>query len=341
VGRRTWLISFAALAPLLLTGAAWAFTSNHHSKAKTASVSRKWPSYTPLIGGSTRPTNGWRGAPTLSPSASATPTPSPTFSPKASPRPISSSTSSPRSSRTSSPTPLASGNPVPVGVSGSWTYRFGDDFDGPVAWGSKWADSSSAEADGGHGNTGNQQLEWNQAANCSTSGGVLTMLAKPDDITSPSGKHYAWSSCLLSSSPSYAFKYGYIEIRAKLPAPEGFWPAFSTWQAAGNNQWTETDVYEFHSDNHSNLYLTQHSGAGGGTTYHPSFDPTSGFHTYGADIEASGTRFYVDGKLVYTAPGTSTGLTNIMLDNFVYEKIPPAPGTSAGMQVDYVCAWQH
>lgn len=239
-----------------------------------------------------------------------------------------------------SPTSPPSGTPAPVGVPGTWNYRFGDEFTGPVAWGSKWADSSSAEADNGHGNLGNQQLEWNHRANCSTADGLLTITAKPDNIVSSSGQRYNWSSCLLSSSPSYAFRYGYIEIRAQLPGPRGFWPAFWTWQAAGNNTWTETDVFEFYSDNHSRLYLSQHSGAGGHLVYTPPFDPTTGFHTYGADIAPDGTRFYVDGRLVYTAPGTSTGMTNIIVDNFVYARIPPAPGTVGVMRVDYVRAWQ-
>jgi len=230
---------------------------------------------------------------------------------------------------------------MPLGVGGTWRYTFGDEFTGPVAWGTRWSDSSSAEADGGHGNLGNQQLEWNTRANCATANGVLSLTARPDSVTSPSGQHYAWSSCLLSSSPSYAFRYGYIEMRAQLPGPRGFWPAFWTWQAAGNNQWTETDVFEFYSDNHSRLYLTQHSGAGGSLAYSMPFDPTTGFHTYGADIEPDGTRFYVDGRLVHTAPGVSTGLTNIIVDNFVYSKIPPAAGTTGTMLVDYVRAWQH
>jgi beta-glucanase (GH16 family) len=228
-----------------------------------------------------------------------------------------------------------------VGVPGSWSYKFGDDFNGPIEWGTKWAYKSSAEADGGQGNKGNQQLEWNQPGNCSTANGVLTITAKPDNITSPSGQHYDWSSCLITSSPSYAFRYGYIEIRAQFPGPTGFWPAFWTWQAAGNNQWTETDVFEYYSDNRTRLYLSQHSGAGGGTVYNMPYDPTTGFHTYGADIAPDGTRFYVDGRLVYTAPGTSTGLTNIIVDNFVYSRIPPAPGTVGTLKVDYVRAWQH
>jgi beta-glucanase (GH16 family) len=249
-------------------------------------------------------------------------------------------TSAPAPSATTTSAP-PTGSPVPVGVPGSWRYTFGDDFNGPIAWGTTWVDHSSAEADGGHGNAGNQQLEWNQAANCSTADGTLTLTAKPDNITSPSGQHYNWSSCLITSTPSYSFRYGYIEIRAQLPSPKGFWPAFWTWQAPGNNQYTETDVFEFYSDNHSRLYLTQHSGTGGATVYNSPFDPTTGYHVYGVDIRADGTGFYVDGKLVYTAPGTSTGMTDIIVDNFVYSKIPPDAGGVGTMKVDYVRAWQH
>ncbi len=270
-----------------------------------------------------------------------TESPSPTAStPTASPSSTPTDTASSPTPTSTTPSP-PTGAPAPLGVAGTWTYKFGDEFSGPIAWGTKWADSSSAEADNGHGNLGNQQLEWNHRNNCSTADGLLTITAKPDSITSPSGQHYNWSSCLLTSSPSYAFRYGYIEFRAQLPGPKGFWPAFWTWQAAGNNQWTETDVFEFYSDNHSRLYLTQHSGAGGGIAYDSPFDPTTGFHTYGADIRPDGTRFYVDGHLVYTAPGVSTGMTNIIIDNFVYSKIPPAPGTTGVMKVDYVRAWQH
>jgi beta-glucanase (GH16 family) len=206
----------------------------------------------------------------------------------------------------------------------------------------KWADHSSAEADAGHGNKGNQQLEWNQGSNCGVANGLLTITAKPDNITSASGVHYDWSSCLLTTSPSYAFRFGYMETRAKFPAAKGFWPAFWTWQAASNNQWTETDAYEYFSDNPTRLYLTQHSGTSGSCPLSGlAFNPTQAFHTYGVDVKSiGGTDFYIDGRQVCHTSGTSTGLTNIILDMFVYEKIPPTPGTIATKQVDYVRAWQ-
>jgi hypothetical protein len=36
----------------------------------------------------------------------------------------------------------------------------------------------------------------------------------------------------------------------------------------------------------------------------------------------------------------SSGPTNIVIDNFVYDKIPPAPGSVGVLLVDYVRAWQ-
>jgi beta-glucanase (GH16 family) len=231
---------------------------------------------------------------------------------------------------------------MPHGPVGAWELRFRDEFAGTVVDWTKWADNSSAEADYRRGNKNNQQLEWNQGTNCSVSNGLLTITARPDDITSPSGTQYDWSSCLITSTPSYTFRYGYIEIRAKLPAPRGFWSAFWTWQQEGHPQEVETDVFEFFSDNHTRLYLSQRSESGGGCELaNLGFDPTREFHTYGADIKASGgTDFYIDGNRVCTASGTSTGPTNIIVSMFVYSKIPPKPGTVATMQVDYVRAWR-
>jgi hypothetical protein len=280
-------------------------------------------------------TVGTKTPTTVGPAAPAEPVTRPT-APRPAPRPVpTTSPISPISPTSAPPSNTASAPPA----TGDWQLAFSDEFNGTAVDWQKWADTSSAENDNGRGNKGNQQLEWNQGKNCTVAGGTLVQLAKPDDITSPSGQHYEWSSCLLSSSPSFAFQYGYIEIRSKLPSAKGFWPAFWTWQAAGNNTWTETDVYEFYSDNHNRLYLSQHSGSGGGCQLSPTFDPTTAFHTYGADIKSTGTDFYIDNKLVCSAAGSPSGKTNLIIDNFVYSKIPPAAGSTGKHEIDWVRAW--
>ncbi|MGH8083567.1 MAG: glycoside hydrolase family 16 protein, partial [Lysobacter sp.] len=228
----------------------------------------------------------------------------------------------------------------------NWVYKFGDEFNATAVDWNKWADNSSAESDNGHGNPGNQQLEWNQAANCSASNGSLTMLAKRERVRSPSGRTYDWTSCLLSSHKRYNFRYGFIEARMKLPAAAGFWPAFWTFQAPGAQQWNETDVFEYYSDNKSRLYLNQYvvkNGAEQLDSYPLDirFDPSADYHVYGADIAPDATRFYIDGKLVRTTSNVSQIDSSILVDHFVYSIKPPAASTqSAATLVDYIRAWQ-
>ena len=242
----------------------------------------------------------------------------------------------PKISTVAAGTSTASPGPV---APGQWTSAFADEFSGTTLDTSKWATKSFAESDNQQGNAGNKQLEWNQAQNCAVANGALTITAKPDSITSPSGHHYDWSSCLISSTPSYSFQYGFIEERAQLPSQSGFWAAFWTWQIPGLAKHIETDAYEFYSVNHNNLDLTQHTKTFGACHYDPPFDPTTGFHTYGVDVEKSGTTWYVDGVSICMVPGTSTGLANIVADLFVSADRPPAPGAVEHKQIDYIRAW--
>jgi Glycosyl hydrolases family 16 len=237
--------------------------------------------------------------------------------------------------------PPSSGAYHPDGPGGTWNLAFDDEFSGTSVDTSQWAYDSSAEPDDGDGNLPNNQLEWDQAQNCSVGGGELTITSRRQNVTSPSGTHYSWTSCLLTTTPSYEFQYGYMETRAEFPSQVGFWPGFWTWQAG--DSYIETDAFEFYSNDQGQIFLTQHSGRQGGCQgLSLGFNPASAFHTYGVDIEPSGTTWYIDGRPVCSASGTSTGLTNIILNDFVYAKNPPSSGTdSATEEVQYVRSWQH
>lgn len=128
-----------------------------------------------------------------------------------------------------------------------------------------------------------------------------------------------------------------MEERTKLPAKTGFWPGFWTW----NGPEQEIDVYEYYSDNHTKLYMTSHAGGGGGCNWTPTFDPSADYHVYAADIEQGGVTFYVDGKQVCNANGTLSQAASILVDLFVYEKIPPQADTVSDTKlVDYVRVWK-
>lgn len=253
-------------------------------------------------------------------------------------------------------TPPPSGSEQPVGGGTGWTREFTDDFGtlsadtnggGSARW---YARNTSAESDdsspAGTGNKGNQQLEFDRLSNCSVTDGVLDIAAQRTNVTTPEGGTYNWTSCMLTTNES--FQYGFIEARMDLPSLRGFWPAFWTWQAPGVNTWNETDVFEFYSDNHNRLYHSQHAQGGGSCvtdmTNPPTgltpFDPSTGFHVYGANIQPSGTDFYLDGVLVCSVDETSVAQSQLILDMFVYSTIPPLASTnSEHTYVDYVRAW--
>ncbi len=251
----------------------------------------------------------------------------------------------------STPPPTTPANPSPNGPTGNWSLKFNDEFNGNSVDTSKWSFKSSAEGDQsnnplGTGNLSNQQLEFDQPGNCAVKDGALTITAKSENpqITSASGQKYGWSSCMINSSPSYAFRYGYFEARIKLPSQKGFWPALWTWGAPGATGCVrngETDAFEYFSDNHNNLYLTQQQADPRQSKTLTTDDLSADYHTFGADLEPTGTDFYLDGVNVYHASATQSCSANILVDMFVYQGIPPAAGTTEKTLVDYVRAWQH
>ncbi|GAA3208980.1 family 16 glycosylhydrolase [Dactylosporangium siamense] len=231
------------------------------------------------------------------------------------------------------------GPPDPLGQPpGTWEIVFGDEFDGAVLDRDRWDDRSGAEPDEGRGNKGNQQLEWNQAANCHVGDGELVMTARREPHTSAAGERYDWTSCLISSR--FEFQHGYIEERSILPAANGFWPAFWTWQAPQVDRQVETDVYEQYSAGSRELQMTQHSGGQDGCRWKVPFDPSADWHTYGVAIEPSGTVWYVDGIQVCHTGATADAPTNIISNLAVYAQRPPGGGTQqAGKRVDHIRAW--
>lgn len=104
----------------------------------------------------------------------------------------------------------------------------------------------------------NEELQWYQPDNASVSGGCLVIEARREDVhnthyrqgsndwrRSRPSAHYT-SSCL-TTQQSFTFRYGRVEVRAKIPVDSGAWPAI--WLLG--NQWAwpqngEIDMLEFY-----------------------------------------------------------------------------------------------
>jgi len=131
--------------------------------------------------------------------------------------------------------------------------------------------------------------------------GVLTITASPG--TNPLGLPF--NSGMLTTYRSFRQLYGYFEMRARLPAGTGLWPAF--WLLPADLSWPpEIDVMEQLGSEPGTIYIGTHSTAGGpnvGTTtpVHVA-DTSDGFHVYGLDWEAAEITWYFDNRPLLAQP---------------------------------------
>jgi hypothetical protein len=145
-------------------------------------------------------------------------------------------------------------------------------------------------------------------------------------------------------------KDNFVEIRAKLPAGNGWWPAF--WLlAGGNGNWPwppEIDIFEgglggagtsldlaghFHQTNGSS------SGYGLGSV-------DSGWHTYGFRLNASQAVWYIDGNQVASTTNTgniadefSHGGLYVVFDLAMGGQAGNPPSSPGDMVISYLKGW--
>lgn len=124
--------------------------------------------------------------------------------------------------------------------------------------------------------------------------GYLDILAEPTPrplVTRLEGHPYI--SGVITTQPTFSQRYGYFEIRAKLPSGKGLWPAF--WLLPEDMSWPpEIDVFESVGDA-SKIYSTVHSNLRPSADISAKVRPNM-FHTYAVAWDKSRTAFFVDGR---------------------------------------------
>ena len=110
---------------------------------------------------------------------------------------------------------------------------------------------------------------------------------------------YNYTSGLITSQPTFNQTYGYFEMRARLPAGKGVWPAF--WLLPSDLDWPpEIDVMESVGDP-AKVFATAHSkhekSAGTAVTVTP-----GDFHTYSVSWDSERLIWYVDRREVRRQP---------------------------------------
>lgn len=248
----------------------------------------------------------------------------------------------------------------PVGQSNSWNMIFHDDFNGNSLDTKKWTTCYFNFKVGDNSCDHDQnELELYQPNNVSVSNGTLTLRAEKQTVDAPNGQTYDYTSGMITTGPTtgtsnntrFSFKYGYMEMRAKVPAGQGLWPAF--WTLPTDLDWPpEIDVFEIlgNAPNVINMHYhyqngTDNGGDNGKTWKGPNF--SAGWHTYAVDWEPDAITWYVDGveRRTYTDTSHITSKPMYLLANLaVGGNWPGSPDDSthfpALYQIDYIRVWQ-
>ena len=233
-----------------------------------------------------------------------------------------------------------------------WADEF--DVDGAIE-SSNWFSEIVPPVNGGWFN-GEQQHYTNRTDNAYVSDGTLKIVAKREIYTAfNSTKNY--TSARLNSE--FSFTYGRIEVRAKLPAGGGTWPAIWTlgsnitsvgWPSCG-----EIDIMEHVGNNIGRVSSAIHTPSSNGNTVNIGeiniSNATTAFHVYTVDWTADKMDFYVDDTLYYTYnPSIKDSATwPFYEDQFILLNIAMG-GTLGGaiaadfdqatMEIDYVRVYQ-
>ncbi len=199
---------------------------------------------------------------------------------------------------------------------------------------------------------GNNELQYytNRPENVIVSGGTLKIIAKAENY---SGKDY--TSARILSKDKFSFKYGKVEVRAKIPGGIGTWPAIWTlgsnintagWPACG-----EMDIMEHRGSELNKIFGTLHypgfsgSNADGNTKLIP--NATTEFHIYSMEWTATGIKIFADRQLIHSIVNSSNVpfnqnfffILNMAMGGGFAGPVDPA-FTSATMEIDYIRVYQ-
>lgn len=242
------------------------------------------------------------------------------------------------------------------------TLVFEDEFDGTEVDLSKWTLLVGDGTDFGlPAGWGNNELQWYQEDNATVADGMLTITAREEIVNG-----YNYTSSRMITADKADFKYGRMEMRAKMPITQGMWPAFwmfftgpgeyGGWAASG-----EIDIMEYIGSEPTEVFGTIHYGQPfpGNVFSSTEIQLDSGtfnddFHTFAIEWEPGEIRWYMDDILYSTRdtwwsnggnfPAPFDQDFHLLLNFAVGGNLPGNPDdTSVFPQeyiIDYVRVWQ-
>ncbi len=145
--------------------------------------------------------------------------------------------------------------------------------------------------------------------------GPFSLTAGGLEITARRDAGGKWHSGLISSAyqdgvgHGFAQRYGYFEMRAKLPGGMGTWPAFWLIGTDKSKSASEIDVIEYYGGFPKYFHITEHVWQGGGhkllratMATVPDGSLSNQYNDFGVLITPSETAFYLNRQKIWDTP---------------------------------------
>lgn len=183
--------------------------------------------------------------------------------------------------------------------------------------------------------------------------GVLSIIGdRTPDQFKQALYNYQFTSGVLTTRQSFAQTYGYFEMRAKIPAGKGLWPAFWLLPTDKNKWPPELDILEVVGQQADKMVMTAHWKMNGTGAYQhsgcrvPFAEATKGFHTFGALWQPDRLTWYIDRKPVQvlkTPPGYDIPmymLVNLAIGGKMVGVADADTPLPAAFEIDKIAAYQ-
>ncbi|QEY17206.1 glycoside hydrolase family 16 protein [Cellvibrio sp. KY-GH-1] len=226
----------------------------------------------------------------------------------------------------------------------TWELVWSDEFNGTTIDMGKWGFEKNCWGGGNN----EQQCYTDRPANSFVADGVLNIVAQREDFTgsdspegeSPTTKTLPYTSARLRTKNIKEWTFGRFEIRAKLPAGQGTWPAiwmlptnspYGSWASSGEIDIMEAvnlKVVTNGSAPEAHVHGTLHFGrnwpgnvnSGADYLLPNNANPADDFHTYAVEWEEGEIRWYVDD--VHFATQRETGWYGQYMQDGVLKDAP-------------------
>lgn len=245
-----------------------------------------------------------------------------------------------------------------AGRPAGWKLMLAEDFSGNGLDPRRWGRCHWWVQGGGCTIASNDELEWYLPKNVSVGDGRLRLEAREETVTPPDGKTFLYTSGMVSTGPRryegrsrFAFTYGYVEARLRLPREQGLWPAFWLLPADSESR-PEVDIVETLGQTPDRARFHFHYRDAWGRRRSLGEDWSSagladgGWHRFAVDWRPGSLTWIVDGRARWRVTGPAVPDEPLyVVANLAVGGVYPGPPDEttelpAAVEVDWIRVWR-